>query len=209
MNAAVNITMVVASLFATLDDAPNSISETLQEQQEVKSQEQNEFDILQEKINQVRSERQMQASGKNDPVQNNNSIESSQNTPSYDRNVDNDIPLQNSPAESVDYVQYSDLLPVGVDPNDPLIKDIPEEKLRLFKKIEKCESNGDPNIVSANGIYKGLYQFHDRTWAGIGGTEVAPSANLATPAQQLHYANKLEEAYGWSQWECAYITGII
>jgi len=207
MNAAVNITMVVASLFSTLDDAPTSISETVQEQQDIQSEEINEFDILQEKINQVRSERELRASGGNE-IQDISPYGNSQDASSSEI-LQDDSSNENTLQENVEYVQYSDLLPIGVSPGDPLIKDIPEEKLRLFKKIEKCESNGDPKIVSANGIYKGLYQFHDRTWAGIGGTEVAPSANLATPAQQLHYANKLEEAYGWSQWECASITGII
>lgn len=207
MNAAVNITMVVASLFSTLDDAPTSISETVQEQQILQSEEINEFDILQEKINQVRSERELRASEGNRVQETSPSRDSQHNSSS--ETLHDDSPNENIQQESVEYIQHSDLLPIGVSPDDPLIKDIPEEKLKLFKKIEKCESNGDPRIVSSNGIYKGLYQFHDRTWAGIGGTEVAPSANLATPAQQLHYANKLEEAYGWSQWECAYITGII
>lgn len=206
MNTAANIAMVVASLISTIDSAPDSIEETIQIYQETEVESQNEFDNLQEKINQARSKRELRASGGDIIVQE----ESGDGfTPPQPITSDNIPQNSNAPQESVSYVQYSDLLPVGVDPNDPLIKDIPEWKLKNFKKIEKCESNGNPTIVSANGKYKGLYQFHDQTWAGIGGTAVAPSANLATPTQQLYYANKLEEAYGWSQWECAYIVGII
>ena len=191
---------------------------------------QDDFASLQEKINQMKSERQLRA----------NEVEEKQQSEGEDvipfvppQSIGNSAPSQErtsasqgntsilqsatsdsqgntqKPQEPVSYVQYSDILPAGVDPNDPLIKDIPQWKLENFKKIEKCESNGNPTIVSANGKYKGLYQFHDQTWDGIGGTAVAPSANLATPTQQLYYANKLEEAYGWSQWECAHIVGII
>lgn len=206
MNTAANIAMVVASLISTIDSAPSSIEETIQMYQEAEVESQNEFDSLQEKINQARSERELHASGGDISVQEDSGDGF---IPPQSITSENGSQGANTPSESISYVQYSDLLPAGVDPNDPLIKDIPEWKLKNFKKIEKCESNGNPTIVSANGKYKGLYQFHDQTWAGIGGNAVAPSANLATPTQQLYYANKLEEAYGWSQWECAYIVGII
>lgn len=223
MNTVANITMVVASLITTLDSAPESINETIEIHQESQNAGQDDFASLQEKINQMKSERQLRANEAEEKQQSKgedvipfvppqsigNSAPSQGNTSILQSATSDSQGNTQKPQEPVSYAQYSDILPAGVDPNDPLIKDIPQWKLENFKKIEKCESNGNPTIVSANGKYKGLYQFHDQTWDGIGGTAVAPSANLATPTQQLYYANKLEEAYGWSQWECAHIVGII
>lgn len=40
----------------------------------------------------------------------------------------------------------------------------------LLDKIAECESKGDPTIVSANGLYRGKYQFDKATWKSVGGT---------------------------------------
>jgi hypothetical protein len=34
-------------------------------------------------------------------------------------------------------------------------------------RLARCESGGDPTIVSASGAYHGLYQFNQRTWNGV------------------------------------------
>jgi hypothetical protein len=36
-------------------------------------------------------------------------------------------------------------------------------------RIARCESGGNPRAVSANGTYRGKYQFDRQTWHSIGG----------------------------------------
>jgi Transglycosylase-like domain len=38
-----------------------------------------------------------------------------------------------------------------------------------LESIADCESHGDPRARSSDGLYRGKYQFHRGTWAGIGG----------------------------------------
>jgi LysM repeat protein len=56
--------------------------------------------------------------------------------------------------------------------------------------IAACESGGNWAINTGNGYYGGL-QFTQATWAGAGGLAYAPRADLATPAQQIAIASKL------------------
>jgi hypothetical protein len=39
-----------------------------------------------------------------------------------------------------------------------------------LQRIARCESGGDPTAVSADGVYRGKYQFTRETWAAMGGT---------------------------------------
>jgi hypothetical protein len=39
----------------------------------------------------------------------------------------------------------------------------------LLARIARCESGGNPRAVSANGTYRGKYQFDRQTWHSIGG----------------------------------------
>jgi hypothetical protein len=36
-----------------------------------------------------------------------------------------------------------------------------------FARLARCESGGNPRIVSSSGKYHGLYQFDQRTWDGV------------------------------------------
>lgn len=38
-----------------------------------------------------------------------------------------------------------------------------------LEAIAACESHGNPRSVSSDGSYRGKYQFHRSTWAGVGG----------------------------------------
>src|SRR4029079_10369093 len=38
-----------------------------------------------------------------------------------------------------------------------------------LEAIAQCESGGDPTAVSADGTYRGLFQFDYGTWASVGG----------------------------------------
>lgn len=207
MNVA-TMTVVMSSLLSTLNGAPVTIDQAINSAKDQESVTSPSIEHLKKVIDDKRVSMQKRTSDVITGQESN--LGDRRSLPPMVITAGDEMVVPPVSANSLtDVTRYSDLLPVGVQPDDPLVKDIPQWKLEAFKKIEKCESGGDPTIVSANGIYKGLYQFHDNTWAGIGGTAVAPSANLATSAQQLHYANKLQERYGWSQWECAGIVGVI
>src|SRR5699024_5742361 len=42
--------------------------------------------------------------------------------------------------------------------------------------LAACESGGNANAVSSNGLYHGLYQFDAQTWQSVGGSGVASQA---------------------------------
>ncbi|MGY1692474.1 LysM peptidoglycan-binding domain-containing protein [Geodermatophilus sp. SYSU D01105] len=65
--------------------------------------------------------------------------------------------------------------------------------------VAECESGGDWSINTGNGYYGGL-QFSQSTWAGYGGTDLAPRADLATPAQQVEIAEKVLAGQGIGAW---------
>ncbi|WP_436694810.1 transglycosylase family protein, partial [Geodermatophilus sp. CPCC 205506] len=65
--------------------------------------------------------------------------------------------------------------------------------------VAECESGGNWGINTGNGYYGGL-QFSPATWAGFGGTDLAPRADLATPAQQIEIAEKVLAGQGIGAW---------
>lgn len=52
----------------------------------------------------------------------------------------------------------------------PNVAPITTQERELLDKIAQCESKGDPTVVSANGLYRGKYQFDRATWKTVGGT---------------------------------------
>lgn len=65
------------------------------------------------------------------------------------------------------------------------------------ESIAACESGGDPSIVSADGTYRGKYQFDNGTWASVGGSG-DPAA--ASEAEQDYRAALLYSRGGSSPW---------
>ena len=63
--------------------------------------------------------------------------------------------------------------------------------------IASCESGGDPTAVSADGAYRGKYQFDYGTWASVGGSG-DPAA--APEAEQDYRAALLYARGGSSPW---------
>jgi LysM repeat protein len=59
-----------------------------------------------------------------------------------------------------------------------------------WDRIAACESGGNWAINTGNGYYGGL-QFTQSTWAGAGGLQYAPRADLASRDQQIAVASKL------------------
>jgi Transglycosylase-like domain len=66
-----------------------------------------------------------------------------------------------------------------------------------LESIAVCESGGDPTAVSADGIYRGKYQFDSGTWASVGGSG-DPAA--ASAAEQDYRAALLYSRGGSSPW---------
>lgn len=63
--------------------------------------------------------------------------------------------------------------------------------------LARCESGGNPTIVSKNGLYHGLYQFSVGTWQAVGGSGL-PSQ--ASPEEQTARAKMLYNRSGAGQW---------
>jgi hypothetical protein len=66
-----------------------------------------------------------------------------------------------------------------------------------LESIAACESGGDPTIVSADGSYRGKYQFSYGTWASVGGSG-DPAA--ASESEQDYRAALLYVRSGSSPW---------
>jgi soluble lytic murein transglycosylase-like protein len=66
-----------------------------------------------------------------------------------------------------------------------------------LEAIAACESGGDPTAVSADGTYRGKYQFDTGTWASVGGSG-DPAA--APEAEQDYRAALLYQRSGPSAW---------
>ena len=71
----------------------------------------------------------------------------------------------------------------------------------ILAKIAQCESGGDPTVISADGRYRGKYQFSRATWESLGGEGDPAEADEAT---QDAMALKLFELRGTAPWpSCA------
>ena len=68
-----------------------------------------------------------------------------------------------------------------------------------WSAIAACESGGNWAASTGNGFYGGL-QFTEQTWLGYGGGRYAPSANLATAAQQIAVAQRVLAGQGIGAW---------
>ena len=66
-----------------------------------------------------------------------------------------------------------------------------------LESIAACESGGDPEAVSADGTYRGKYQFDQGTWESVGG-HGDPGA--APAAEQDYRAALLYSESGSSPW---------
>jgi hypothetical protein len=66
-----------------------------------------------------------------------------------------------------------------------------------LESIAACESGADPTAVSADGTYRGKYQFDTGTWASVGGSG-DPAA--APEAEQDMRAAMLYSQSGSSPW---------
>jgi hypothetical protein len=66
-----------------------------------------------------------------------------------------------------------------------------------LETIAACESGGDPEAVSSDGTYMGLFQFDQGTWESVGGNGLPTEASAA---EQEYRAALLYSRSGSSPW---------
>jgi LysM repeat protein len=77
-----------------------------------------------------------------------------------------------------------------------------------WNAVAQCESGGNWADNTGNGYYGGL-QFSASTWNGFGGTAYAPSADQASPSEQMAIADKVVASQGWGAWPvCSRVAGV-
>ncbi|MGK2932773.1 MAG: transglycosylase family protein [Solirubrobacterales bacterium] len=69
--------------------------------------------------------------------------------------------------------------------------------LVTLNSIAECESGGDPEVISSNGLYHGKYQFLPDTWESVGGKGLPSDA---PESEQDYRAALLYERSGPGQW---------
>ncbi len=67
----------------------------------------------------------------------------------------------------------------------------------VLKRIAECESGSNPRAVSANGLYRGKYQFHRSTWRSMGGSG---DPAKASENEQDRRAVRLYKQQGTAPW---------
>ncbi|WP_328677031.1 transglycosylase family protein [Streptomyces sp. NBC_00322] len=78
----------------------------------------------------------------------------------------------------------------------------------MWDRVAECESGGMWSADLGNGYYGGL-QMSQETWQAFGGSEYAPTADLASRSQQIAVAEKVLDAQGPAAWAgCAPIAGL-
>ena len=78
----------------------------------------------------------------------------------------------------------------------------------VWDRVAQCESGGNWHINTGNGFQGGL-QFTQQSWAGVGGTQYAPRADLATREQQIAAAQRLLAIQGPGAWPvCSVRAGL-
>ena len=74
-----------------------------------------------------------------------------------------------------------------------------------WEEIAWCESGRRWDLVATNrtGTYGGGLMIRHNVWRAYGGTEFAPTANLASKAEQIEVAERILDDVGWKAWDCA------
>jgi hypothetical protein len=92
----------------------------------------------------------------------------------------------------------------GAAPSSGSSSGTPPRRVRLpavLRRIAECESGGNPRAISADGRYRGKFQFDRATWRAMGGTG-DPAA--APEWEQDRRALKLYRQRGTAPWgNCA------
>lgn len=63
--------------------------------------------------------------------------------------------------------------------------------------LAQCESGGNPSIVSANGLYHGMYQFNVDTWQSVGGSGLPSNASASEQTMRAQILYDMRGAQPW------------
>lgn len=102
-------------------------------------------------------------------------------------------------SEAVTSAPVDQVVAIGTKPR-PVVAPIPvgaSASSLNWAALARCESGGNPTIVSRNGLYYGLYQFSLGTWQAVGG---AGLPSQASAAEQTARAQMLYARSGAGQW---------
>lgn len=118
---------------------------------------------------------------------------------SYDNNSETTYvePVNNYNANQYEEVYQSEQV-VQTQP-EPQVEEAPAPAQNSLNwgALAQCESGGNASIVSANGLYHGLYQFNVETWQSVGGTGLPSNASAS---EQTMRAQILYNARGAQPW---------
>jgi resuscitation-promoting factor RpfB len=67
----------------------------------------------------------------------------------------------------------------------------------VWERLAQCESGGNWQAVSRNGLYYGGLQFHPDTWRSVGGSGMP---HQASKDEQIRRGKILQQRSGWGQW---------
>lgn len=84
---------------------------------------------------------------------------------------------------------------LGIDPDNPQVAAAAVDP--RLAQIAQCESEGDPTAVSADGQYRGKYQFDRESWQSVGGKG---DPAKAPEAEQDRRAARLLAREGTAPW---------
>ncbi|OFS14260.1 transglycosylase family protein [Kytococcus sp. HMSC28H12] len=78
----------------------------------------------------------------------------------------------------------------------------------VWDRVAQCESGGNWSINTGNGFYGGV-QFTQQAWEGVGGTQWAPRADLASKSEQIAAARRALAYAGPKAWPmCSIEAGL-
>ncbi len=104
-----------------------------------------------------------------------------------------------APAEPASATSAASSAPAGPAPAPAPAPAVSSADGVNWSAIAACESGGNWSADTGNGFYGGL-QFTEGTWLGYGGGQYAPSANLASPADQIAVAERVLAGQGIGAW---------
>jgi LysM repeat protein len=110
-------------------------------------------------------------------------------------------PIQRTAARNVT-VAVTGLAILSVPASAVAVEAAPDEAFNLIAECETGGRNVMNYINDATHTASGPWQITNTTWRAYGGTEFAPTAMQATPAQQLVVARRIQAANpSWSDWD--------
>ncbi|MFP4148694.1 MAG: transglycosylase family protein [Nitriliruptoraceae bacterium] len=94
-------------------------------------------------------------------------------------------------------------------PLPPAPSGVPSNDDPVWTRLARCESNGNRQLVSANGHYDGGLQFHPQTWRMVGGTGMPHEASRQEQIRRAQILLSQPWATWGNQWPaCSRMLGL-